>query len=152
MIIIVSPFQEFVYSNSTRKNSGHYGASGTGKTTLLKLIGGQLQPLSGRIFFHNQNIHQLNRDSLFKLRKQMGLLFQSSALFTDLTVFENVAFPLRENVKLPELVIKNLVLMKLELVGLRGALSLMPSQLSGGMARRVALARSIVMDPELMML
>lgn len=127
------------------------GPSGTGKTTLLRLIGAELYPDGGTIFFNDQNIHQLSKKRLYDVRKKMGLLFQSSALFTSLSVFENVAFPLREHTKLPEALIRDIVFMKLEAVGLRGAASKMPSELSGGMARRVALARSIAMDPELMM-
>lgn len=127
------------------------GPSGTGKTTLLRLIGAQLRPTAGEILFRGENIHTFNHKKLFQTRKQMGLLFQSGALFTNLTVFENVAFPLREHTKLPEEMIRTLVLMKLEVVGLRGAKDVMPSELSGGMTRRVALARALVLDPALMM-
>ena len=127
------------------------GPSGTGKTTLLKLIGGQLRPLSGTIHVDGEEVHRLSRDKLYLLRKRMGLLFQSGALLTDLNVFENVAFPLREHTRLPESMIRDLVLMKLEAVGLRGARGLMPSELSGGMARRVALARAIALDPMMIM-
>ena len=127
------------------------GPSGTGKTTLLKLIGGQLRPLSGTIHVDGQDVHRLSRDRLYQLRKRMGLLFQTGALLTDLNVFENVAFPLREHTRLPESMIRDLVLMKLEAVGLRGARTLMPSELSGGMARRVALARAIALDPMMIM-
>lgn len=127
------------------------GPSGSGKTTLLQLIGGQLTPDGGQVFVNNLNIHQLNRNALFKARQNMGLLFQSSALFTHLSVFDNVAFPLREHTSLNANMIKDIVLMKLEAVGLRGAANLMPAQLSGGMARRVALARTIALDPELIM-
>ena len=127
------------------------GPSGTGKTTLLKLIGGQLRPQAGSIEVDGLNVHRLSRDRLFQLRKRMGLLFQSGALLTDLNVFENVAFPLREHTRLPESMIRDLVLMKLEAVGLRGARGLMPSELSGGMARRVALARAIALDPMMVM-
>jgi phospholipid/cholesterol/gamma-HCH transport system ATP-binding protein len=127
------------------------GPSGTGKTTLLRLIGGQLQPASGKIQVAGQNIHRLSQTELYKLRKKMGMLFQSGGLFTHLSVFENVAFPLREHTKLPEEMIRSLVLMKLQMVGLRGARDLMPSELSGGMARRVALARAIALDPALIM-
>lgn len=128
------------------------GPSGTGKTTLLRLIGGQLTPDSGTIVVDGQEIGKLRRQQLFELRKQkMGMLFQTGALFTDLSVFDNVAFPLRVHTSLPESVIRDLVLMKLEAVGLRGARDLNPAELSGGMARRVALARSIAMDPELIM-
>lgn len=127
------------------------GPSGTGKTTLLKLIGGQLRPQAGTIEVDGQNVHRLSRRQLYQLRKRMGMLFQSGALLTDLDVFENVAFPLREHTDLPESMIRSLVLMKLEAVGLRGARALMPSQLSGGMARRVALARAIALDPMMIM-
>ena len=128
------------------------GPSGTGKTTLLRLIGGQLLPDAGTILVDGQNVAQLARKDLFELRKQkMGMLFQTGALFTDLSVFDNVAFPLRVHTRLPESMIRDLVLMKLEAVGLRGARDLMPAELSGGMARRVALARSIAMDPEIIM-
>jgi phospholipid/cholesterol/gamma-HCH transport system ATP-binding protein len=127
------------------------GPSGTGKTTLLKLIGGQLRPDSGTILVDGQNVHQLGLGPLYELRKRMGMLFQSGALLTDLNVFENVAFPLREHTRLPESMIRTLVLMKLQAVGLRGARDLMPAQLSGGMARRVALARAIALDPMLVM-
>ncbi|HAZ7574004.1 ATP-binding cassette domain-containing protein [Legionella sp. PATHC032] len=127
------------------------GPSGSGKTTLLRLIGAQLRPDSGEIYVNGQNIHQLSRKSLYETRRNMGLLFQSSALFTHLSVFENVAFPLREHTELNASMIRNIVLMKLEAVGLRGAAHLMPAQLSGGMCRRVALARTIALDPVLMM-
>ncbi len=127
------------------------GPSGTGKTTLLKLIGGQLRPLEGSIKVDGQEVPKLSRDKLYQLRKRMGLLFQSGALLTDLDVFENVAFPLREHTDLPESMIRDLVLMKLEAVGLRGARRLNPSELSGGMARRVALARAIALDPMMIM-
>jgi phospholipid/cholesterol/gamma-HCH transport system ATP-binding protein len=127
------------------------GPSGTGKTTLLRLIGGQLYPDSGSIKLDGKNIPELNRTDLFSARREMGMLFQSGALFTDLSVYENVAFPLRVHTKLPEAMIHDLVLMKLHAVGLRGARDLMPSELSGGMARRAALARAIVLDPKLIM-
>lgn len=127
------------------------GPSGTGKTTLLNLIGKQLEPSKGKITVDGVRLSQLNRSELYTLRKKMGILFQSGALFTHLSVFENIAFPLREHTALTEEMIRNIVLMKLESVGLRGARNLMPSQLSGGMARRVALARALVLDPELMM-
>lgn len=127
------------------------GPSGIGKTTLLKLIGGQLQPESGSVIVDNQNIHKLGRKDLFSFRTKIGMLFQSGALFSDLTVYENVAFPLRVHTRLPEAMVHDVVLMKLNAVGLRGAADLMPSELSGGMTRRVALARSIVLDPELIM-
>lgn len=127
------------------------GPSGTGKTTLLNLIGGQLRPEAGRITFESIELYRLKRHELYEARRRMGMLFQSGALFTNLNVFENVAFPLREHTNLPEDMIRDIVLMKLEAVGLRGARDLMASQLSGGMARRVAMARALVMDPELMM-
>lgn len=130
---------------------GIMGPSGTGKTTLLNLISAQLKPARGRILVNDENIHTLSKKDLYIARRQMGMLFQSGALFTDLSVFENVAFPLRELTELPEQMIHDIVLMKLEAVGLRGAKKLMPSELSGGMARRVALARSIALDPDLMM-
>lgn len=123
------------------------GPSGTGKTTLLQLIAGQLRPDQGTIHVDGLEVHRLSRGRLFDLRKRIGVLFQSGALFTDLTVFDNVAFPLREHTRLPERFIRDLVLMKLEAVGLRGARDLMPQQLSGGMKRRVALARAIALDP-----
>jgi len=127
------------------------GPSGTGKTTLLRLIGGQIKPEAGRILIAGQDIGELSRKELFSLRKKIGMLFQSSALFTDISVFENVAFPLRVHTTLPGDVIRDLVLMKLNAVGLRGARDLMPTQLSGGMSRRVALARAIALDPQLIM-
>ncbi|ADT85945.1 ABC-type transport system involved in resistance to organic solvents, ATPase component [Vibrio furnissii NCTC 11218] len=127
------------------------GPSGIGKTTLLRLIGGQLLPEKGEIWFDGQNIPTLTRSKLYKARKKMSMLFQSGALFTDLNVFDNVAFPLREHTQLDESLIRTLVLLKLEAVGLRGAAQLMPSELSGGMARRAALARAIALDPELIM-
>jgi len=127
------------------------GPSGTGKTTLLKLIGGQLYPDAGEIRVDGQNVHRLKTKELYTLRKRMGMLFQSGALLTDMNVFDNVAFPLREHTHLPESMIRTLVLMKLQAVGLRGARHLMPSELSGGMARRVALARAIALDPLMIM-
>lgn len=127
------------------------GPSGTGKTTLLRLIGGQLRPKSGSITVNGQEVSRLSRDHLYEMRKEMGMLFQSGALFTDLNVFENVAYPLREHTALSEKLIRHVVLMKLEAVGLRGAHALMPSELSGGMSRRVALARAIALDPEMVM-
>jgi phospholipid/cholesterol/gamma-HCH transport system ATP-binding protein len=127
------------------------GPSGTGKTTLLRLIGAQLTPDKGQVIVGGDNVHDLSRQDLYTLRKKMGMLFQSGGLFTHLSVFENVAFPLREHTHLSEAMIRDLVLMKLEMVGLRGARDLMPSELSGGMARRVALARAIALDPDLIM-
>lgn len=123
------------------------GPSGTGKTTLLKLIGGQLYPEKGTVTVDGENVHRLRRKELYELRKRMGMLFQSGALLTDMNVYDNVAFPLREHTHLTESMIRSLVLMKLQAVGLRGAHQLMPNELSGGMARRVALARAIALDP-----
>ena len=123
------------------------GPSGTGKTTLLKIIGGQLKPASGLVTVDGQEVSRLRRKDLYTLRKRMGMLFQSGALLTDLTVFDNVAFPLREHTALPESLIRHLVLMRLHAVGLRGARDLYPAELSGGMARRVALARALIFDP-----
>ena len=127
------------------------GPSGSGKTTLLRLIGGQITPDSGTVIVDGETIPELSRDKLYKARRRMGMLFQSGALFSDISVFENVAFPLREHTQLSEDMIRDLVLMKLQAVGLRGARELMPSELSGGMARRVALARALALDPSLIM-
>ncbi|MBO9489589.1 phospholipid ABC transporter ATP-binding protein MlaF [Endozoicomonas sp. G2_1] len=127
------------------------GPSGIGKTTLLRLIGGQLKPESGSILFDGQDIPSLSRNALYETRKRMSMLFQSGALFTDMNVYDNIAFPIREHTDLPEYLIEKIVLMKLEAVGLRGAKALKPSELSGGMARRAALARSIALDPELIL-
>ncbi|HCH0798419.1 TPA: phospholipid ABC transporter ATP-binding protein MlaF [Vibrio parahaemolyticus] len=127
------------------------GPSGIGKTTLLRLIGGQLYPEQGEIWFDGDNIPTLSRKKLYNARKKMSMLFQSGALFTDLNVFDNVAFPLREHTNLSEDLIRTMVLLKLEAVGLRGAAQLMSSELSGGMARRAALARAIALDPDLIM-
>jgi phospholipid/cholesterol/gamma-HCH transport system ATP-binding protein len=127
------------------------GASGGGKTTVLRLIGGQVRPQAGEVSFDGQNVAQLDLAGLYKVRRRMGMLFQFGALFTDSSVFDNVAFPLREHTDMPEALIRDIVLMKLNAVGLRGARDLMPSEVSGGMARRVALARAIVLDPELVM-
>jgi phospholipid/cholesterol/gamma-HCH transport system ATP-binding protein len=127
------------------------GPSGTGKTTLLKLISGQLHPERGTIEVDGRDVHRLSRGDLYRLRTRMGMLFQSGALLTDLSVFDNVAYPLREHTRLPRSMIRKLVLMKLEAVGLRGARDLMPAELSGGMARRVALARAIALDPLMIM-
>lgn len=127
------------------------GPSGTGKTTLLRLIGGQWRPRAGSVEFDGVDVHKLGRSDLYRLRRRMGMLFQNGALLTDLSVFENVAFPMREQTRLPEPMIRDLVLMKLQAVGLRGARDLYPQQLSGGMARRVALARAIALDPDLVM-
>jgi phospholipid/cholesterol/gamma-HCH transport system ATP-binding protein len=127
------------------------GPSGCGKTTLLRLIGGQLKPKEGTIHVDGQLINSLSRTQLYELRCKMGILFQSGALFTNLNVFENIAFPLRQHTQLPNFMIRDIVLMKLQSVGLRGAADLTPNQLSGGMARRVALARALALDPELIM-
>ena len=126
------------------------GPSGTGKTTLLRLITGQVLADRGSIEVAGENLRALSRPKLYVLRRRMGMLFQNGALLTDLSVFENVAFPLREHTDLPERLIRQLVLTKLQAVGLRGAAEMMPAELSGGMSRRVALARAIVMDPELL--
>jgi phospholipid/cholesterol/gamma-HCH transport system ATP-binding protein len=127
------------------------GPSGIGKTTLLRLIGGQLKPEQGSIYFDGQDISRLSRQALYEARKRMSMLFQSGALFSEMNVYENIAFPIREHSRLPENVIEKMVLMKLEAVGLRGARNLKPSELSGGMARRAALARAIALDPELIL-
>lgn len=127
------------------------GPSGTGKTTLLKLIGGQIKPQQGTIHFHGENIPSMRTRKLYEVRKKMGMLFQSGALLTDMSVYDNIAFPLREHTQLPEVMIRDLVIMKLQAVGLRGARHLMPSELSGGMARRAALARAIALDPEMIL-
>ena len=127
------------------------GPSGAGKTTLLKLIGGELRPDGGRVLVGGKDVHRLPRSGLYALRKRMGVLFQAGALFTDLDVYENVAFPLREHTRLSEETIRDVVLLKLEAVGLRNARGLQPRELSGGMARRVALARAIALDPEIVL-
>jgi phospholipid/cholesterol/gamma-HCH transport system ATP-binding protein len=133
------------------KVTGIMGPSGCGKTTLLRLIGAQLRPSKGEVWVNGLNLPSLSRSELFDMRKQMGVLFQSGALFTDLDVFENVAFPLRVHTQLSDEMIRDIVLMKLQAVGLRGALELMPDELSGGMKRRVALARAIALDPQILM-
>jgi phospholipid/cholesterol/gamma-HCH transport system ATP-binding protein len=130
---------------------GIMGASGSGKTTLMRLIGGQLKPQRGEIRVMGKVVHALPRGELFELRRRMGMQFQQGGLFTDLSVFENIAFQMREKTDLPEDMINDLVLMKLNAVGLRGAAQLMPAELSGGMSRRVGLARAIALDPALMM-
>jgi phospholipid/cholesterol/gamma-HCH transport system ATP-binding protein len=130
---------------------GIMGLSGSGKTTILRLIGGQLKPTRGTVTVAGQRIHELSHRDLYRLRRRMGMLFQFGALFTDYSVFDNVAFPLNEHTRLPAWMIRDLVLMKLNAVGLRGAAQLKPAELSGGMARRVALARAIALDPMLMM-
>lgn len=127
------------------------GASGGGKTTVLRLIGGQQQAQSGQVLFDGEDVGQMPPAALYAARRRMGMLFQFGALFTDMSVFENVAFPLREHTNLPEALVRDIVLMKLHAVGLRGARDLLPAQISGGMARRVALARAIALDPELVM-
>ncbi|MEJ6021867.1 ABC transporter ATP-binding protein [Ramlibacter sp. PS4R-6] len=127
------------------------GASGGGKTTVLRLIGGQVKPQGGEVLFDGHDVAKMDAGTLYAVRRRMGMLFQFGALFTDLSVFENVAFPLREHTKLPEDLLRDIVLMKLNAVGLRGARDLMPREVSGGMARRVALARAIALDPELVM-
>jgi phospholipid/cholesterol/gamma-HCH transport system ATP-binding protein len=127
------------------------GGSGSGKSTLLKLIGGQLQPEQGTVKVEGKDVHQLGADELYQLRLQMGMMFQTSGLFSDLSVYENVAFPIRENFQVPEELVQRLVLMKLHAVGLRGARDMMPGDLSGGMTRRVALARAVATDPKLLM-
>lgn len=127
------------------------GGSGTGKTTLLRLIGGQFKPKSGEVRVDGHVVHKQDREGIYQLRRKMGMLFQQGALFTDLSVFDNVAFPMRELTNLPESMIHDLVLMKLNAVGLRGAHKMMPTALSGGMARRVALARAIALDPDIIL-
>ena len=127
------------------------GASGGGKTTVLRLIGGQIRGQSGQTMFDGQDVTTMSEKALYAARRRMGMLFQFGALFTDMSVFENVAFPLREHTQLPDAMVRDIVLMKLNAVGLRGARALMPSEVSGGMARRIALARAIALDPELVM-
>ncbi len=127
------------------------GASGGGKTTILRLIGGQNRAQSGQLLFDGQDVTRMDQAQIYAVRRRMGMLFQFGALFADLSVFDNVAFPLREHTQLPEALIRDIVLMKLNAVGLRGTRDLMPSDLSGGMARRIALARAIALDPELVM-
>ena len=127
------------------------GGSGSGKTTILRLIGGQIRPQAGSVCVDGQQIMDLDNKGLYAIRRKMGMLFQHGALFTDLSVFDNVAFPIREHTDLTEAMIRDLVMLKLQAVGLRNAASLMPSEISGGMARRVALARAVALDPQLMM-
>jgi len=127
------------------------GPTASGKSTLLKLIGAQLRPDAGTVHFDGTDVHQLGRRELYALRQRMGMMFQAQALLTDLTVFDNIAFPMREHTDLPESMIRDVVLIKLQAIGLRGARDLYPDQLSGGMSRRVAMARAIVMDPDLAM-
>ncbi len=144
-------FDDISFEIPEHKVTAIMGPSGTGKTTLIHLMGGSLKPNAGSVCIRDAEVHKLSRDALFALRKNIGVLFQSGALFTDMSVYENVAFPLRVHTKLPEDMIRDLVLLKLESVGLRGVHSFMPSELSGGMARRVALARSIALDPNIIM-
>ena len=144
-------FSDLSLSIEARKITAIMGPSGTGKTTLFRLMGGQLRPEQGHIEIDGQNVHQLNRGDLYALRRRLGVLFQSGALFTNLNVFDNVAFPLKEHTVLSQQMMHDIVLLKLEAVGLRGAAALMPAALSGGMARRVALARAIALDPQLVM-
>ena len=144
-------FNDISLDISRGKVTAIMGPSGSGKTTLLKLIGGQLIPDQGSIEMDGNNVHQLSRKDLYQLRKRMGMLFQSGALLTDINVFDNIAYPIREHTDLDESLIRSLVLMKLNAVGLRGARDLMPSELSGGMARRVAMARAIALDPVMVM-
>lgn len=127
------------------------GGSGSGKTTILRLIGGQIRPQRGSVSVNDQHVQDLANDDLYAMRRKMGMLFQHGALFTDLSVFDNVAFPMREHTDLTEAMIRDLVMLKLEAVGLRNAAYLMPAEISGGMARRVALARAVALDPQLMM-
>src|SRR3990167_6292643 len=144
-------FQDVSLTIAKGKLTAIMGPSGVGKTTLLRLIGGQWKPTSGTIKVAGEIIHQLSEKELYQLRKRIGMLFQASGLFTHLNVYENVAFPLREHTNLSESMLRTLVLTKLQMVGLRGAMHLMPAELSGGMARRVALARAIAFDPELIL-
>jgi phospholipid/cholesterol/gamma-HCH transport system ATP-binding protein len=127
------------------------GGSGSGKSTLLKIIGGQLTPSGGVVKVMGHNVHALSSDELYQLRLEIGMMFQTSGLFSDFSVYDNIAFPIRENFKVSEEVVRRMVLMKLHAVGLRGARDMMPGDLSGGMTRRVALARAIATDPKLMM-
>jgi phospholipid/cholesterol/gamma-HCH transport system ATP-binding protein len=144
-------FDNISLNIARKKITAIMGPSGTGKTTLLRLISGQLKPHAGTVLVKGINIHRLSRQKLYDMRRHISMLFQSGALFTNLNVFENVIFPLREHTRLPEDMLRDIALMKLEAVGLRGARDLMASQLSGGMARRVALARALALDPELML-
>ena len=145
-----SVFKDLNLSIERGKITAIMGPSGTGKTTLLRLITGQLQPDQGQVSVDGVDLAALKTDQLYALRQRMGMLFQNGALLTDLDVYENVAFPLREHADLPESLVARIVLMKLQAVGLRGAARLMPSELSGGLARRIALARAIVMDPKIL--
>ena len=143
--------QEVSFTVPRGKVTALMGASGGGKTTVLRLIGGQVRAQQGYVLFDGQDVGTLDAPGLFAIRRRMGMLFQFGALFTDLSVFDNVAFPLREHTSLPADLVRDIVLMKLHAVGLRGARDLMPSEVSGGMARRVALARAMALDPALMM-
>lgn len=144
-------FDDVNFNIKRGKITAIMGPSGSGKTTLLRLISAQLQPNIGKVIVDGKDIHKLKQKDLYVARRSMGMLFQSGALFTNLNVFDNVAFPLREHTNLSDNMIKDLVLIQLETVGLRGAIKMMPSELSGGMARRVALARSLILNPNLMM-
>ena len=144
-------FDELSLNIAEHQLTALMGPSGIGKTTLIKLICAQEKPVSGMVRVFGENIHQLSRHALFELRKRMGVLFQSGALLGDLTVFDNVALPLRENTRLRERIIKDIVIMKLQAVGLRAAKNLFPRELSGGMARRVGLARVLAQDPQIIM-
>jgi phospholipid/cholesterol/gamma-HCH transport system ATP-binding protein len=144
-------FDELDLSVARGRITAIMGPSGIGKTTLLRMITGQLKPAAGSVRVAGEEVTDLSRKELYALRRRMGMLFQNGALLTDLDVFENVAFPLRENTRLPDALIRHIVLTKLHAVGLRGAVALMPAELSGGMGRRVALARAMVMDPELLL-
>src|SRR5262245_5914545 len=144
-------FRDLTLSIPRGKVVAILGSSGSGKSTLLKLIGGQLQPAGGTVKVHGKIVHKLSAEELYRLRLQMGMMFQTSGLFSDLDVYENIAFPIRENFALPEELVRRLVLMKLHAVGLRGAHAMKPGDLSGGMTRRVALARAVATDPKLLM-
>ena len=144
-------FRDLTLSIPRGKVVAILGSSGSGKSTLLKLIGGQLQPAGGTIKVQGKIVHKLSAEELYELRLHIGMMFQTSGLFTDLSVYENIAFPIRENFRLPEELVRRLVLMKLHAVGLRGAQAMMPNDLSGGMTRRVALARAVATDPKLLM-
>ena len=144
-------FDDINLSIPAGKITAIMGPSGSGKTTLLKLMGGQLYPDAGTVTVDGENVRQLSQKKLYQLRRKMGVLFQEGGLFTDLTVFENVAFPMREHTNLPEDMLRDMVLLHLEAVGLRGAADLEIDQLSGGMARRVALARAVILGPKIMM-
>ena len=144
-------FDGLNFSAEQGKITAMIGPSGIGKTTLLKLITGQLRPARGEVVMHGQRVHKLGRKKVFHLRRRIGMLFQSGALFSDMTVYDNIAYPLYIHTRLSQQMIRDIVLMKLEAVGLRGCCGMMPNELSGGMARRVALARAIALDPELVL-